>query len=610
MGRDKRISHNRWVWVWAVAAAECLGLSGGRAAWGAQYRSLDGSGNNQTRADWGMVGQDLLRVAGVNYQDGVESVDPGRPNPRDVSNAIFTQLASVPDARGLSEWVWVWGQFIDHDIDHTLIDPASGTLSVTIPHDDPWFAPHGLGGESIDVTRSHYDPATGAGTGHPRRQVNNISAWLDAGMVYGGRAVDAGADRAVWLRSGSGGRLKVSDGGALGDLLPRTEPGAPVMANQSIPTMGADTFVAGDVRANEHTALTAVHTLWVREHNRLAGIIAASDPLLGDEQIYQRARKIVAAEIQSITFNGFLPALGITLDPYAGYDDTVDPTVANEFSAAGYRLGHSQINGTMLRLNPDETTITEGNLRLADAFFNPSRILQGGLEPLFLGLAAQVQESTDAKMVDGLRNQLFLRFVPGQDPDSPGQLVANATDLASVNITRGRDHGLPFYNDARSAYGLVPASDFSQITSDTALQAALASVYSDVGQVDLWVGMLAEDHLPGSSVGALVHAILVDQFARLRDGDRFWYPNDAQPGGINDDLLAVAQWNGSEPMSALDWLDTLRLSDVIKLNTGVAHLQDNVFFAYAIPEPASILALSVGLGWPGMTRRCRSRRRA
>ena len=68
-------------------------------------------------------------------------------------------------------------------------------------------------------------------------------------------------------------------------------------------------YVAGDVRVNEQTGLTAIQTLFMREHNRQASILAAANPTWTDEQIYQQARKIVGAEIQSITYQGFLPAL-------------------------------------------------------------------------------------------------------------------------------------------------------------------------------------------------------------------------------------------------------------------------------------------------------------
>ncbi len=92
---------------------------------------------------------------------------------------------------------------------------------------------------------------------------------------------------------------------------------------------------------NENAALTAVHTLFAREHNR---IVAALPSSLSEEEKFQIARRIVSAEIQYVTYAEFLPALGITLGPYRGYDATIDPSLGNEFSVVGYR-GHSMVHG-------------------------------------------------------------------------------------------------------------------------------------------------------------------------------------------------------------------------------------------------------------------------
>jgi len=575
------------------------------SAFAQDYRSIDGTGNNLTNTNLGSTGTELERKAAANYADGIGSVDGSRPNARDISNTIFNQPSTVQDNRGLSEWNWVWGQFVDHDIDHTLTDSGAGSLSTTVPTDDPYFgdlSPNNV----INMTRSEYSPTSGTGIGDPRNQINNITPWLDGSNVYGGRATDGpgGVDRSTWLRANDGsGKLKVSDGGVVGDLLPEYVHGtSPVMANTGMPGMtvttnGDQAFVAGDVRANEHTALLTTHTVFVREHNRLADIIKAENPALTDEQIYQKARKIVGSEIQAITYNEYLPSLGVNLSAYSGYNASADPTIMAEFSGAAFRLGHSQINGTMLRLNPDGSVITEGNLSLAEAFFNPQLVFEGGLEPLIRGLAAQTQEATDGKIVGELRNQLFQAFIPGVG------LVDGATDLASINIMRGRDHGLGFYNDVRTAFGLTAAGDFSDVTSDVGLQAALATIYGDVDDMDLWVGMLVEDQMSGASLSETTATIISAQFSAIRDADRFWFGNDL--GGINSDLMEVAQWNGDSDTSAYDWLTGLSLSDVLELNTGVTGLQENIFFASSapVPEPSTAAFLAAALAVCGLRRR-------
>ncbi|NJL28758.1 MAG: hypothetical protein HC897_13140 [Thermoanaerobaculia bacterium] len=272
-------------------------------------------------------------------------------------------------------------------------------------------------------------------------------------------------------------------------------------------------FLAGDVRANEQVGLTAMHTLFVREHNYWAGEIAAEDPALDDEAIYQRARAIVAAEMQAITYREFLPALlgRRTLAPYRGYRPDVDPGIANVFATAAYRFGHSMLSPELQRLDAGGRVIAAGNLALANAFFNPEEIAAQGIDPLLRGLATQRAQEIDNFLVDAVRNFLF---------GPPG---AGGFDLASLNIQRGRDHGLPGYNQVRADYGLRRVRNFAEINRDPVVQANLAAVYPSVDDVDVWVGGLAERHRPGALVGETWQRILAEQFERLRDGDRFWY---------------------------------------------------------------------------------------
>src|SRR6185295_17624543 len=154
----------------------------------------------------------------------------------------------------------------------------------------------------------------------------------------------------------------------------------------------------------------------------------------------------------------------------------------------------------------------DGEMELRDAFFNPNVYRQTGPDGMLKYAASTHAEEMDNQLVDSLRNFLF---------GAPGQ---GGLDLASLNIQRGRDHGLADYNSVRAAYGLPRVTSFAQITSDTTLQQKLQTLYNgDVNNIDLWVGAMAEDHVPGTSVGPLVRRILADQFQRLRDGDRFWY---------------------------------------------------------------------------------------
>ena len=498
------------------------------------FRSIDGIGNNAANPDWGSAGTDFLRVAPSDYGDGISSpAGEERPGAREISNAVFAQTEDIPSERGTSDLFWVWGQFLDHDIDLTG-EAAPGeqeSFDITVPAGDPFFVP----GSTIPLTRSGASPGTGTGAGNPREQVNEITSFVDASMVYGSDPV-----RAEALRD-TGGKLKVSEG----DLLPPDPGGLP----NAGPPGG---FLAGDVRANENVALTSLHTLFVREHNRLVDEIAAENPGLTDEQLYQEAKAIVEAKIQAITYNEFLPLLlgPDALDAYDGYKPDIDPGIANIFATAAFRVGHTMLSSNLYRMDESGAESEFGHLSLRDAFFAPGRITdEGGIDPLLRGLASSMSQEIDTHIVDDVRNFLF---------GPPG---AGGFDLASLNMQRGRDHGLPSYNEARIAYGLDPVTSFDEITTDGDVVDALESIYDSVDDIDVFVGGLAEDHVPDAVVGELFHAVLVDQFTRLRDGDSFWYES---------------RFSGEQ----LEELQNTRLADVIRDNTDIEYIQDDAMLAY------------------------------
>ena len=521
----------------------------------AEFRTQDGTGNNVENPEWGSTDTALLRVARSAYDDGASSPAVGdRPSARLVSNVVVAQPQSMPNGVGASDFLWAWGQFLDHDIDLTGGADPQESFDVAVPAGDPFFDPDATGEMTIPLSRSAF-VVDGDGV---RQQINQITAFIDASNVYGSNET-----RAAALRTLDGtGRLRTSPG----DLLPFNVDGLP---NAGLPgTDPADFFLAGDVRANEVTPLTSLHTLFMREHNRLAGIIAAVLPELDGDEIYQIARRIVGSEIQAITFREFLPVLvGDAVGPYQGYRPDVDPSIANEFSTAVYRIGHTMLSSNILRMGSDGELIDAGPLALRDAFFRPDVLIATGIEPVLRGLAVQRCQSIDARLTDDVRNFLF---------GPPG---SGGFDLASLNIQRGRDHGLASYNDARRDLGLEPAADFSDVSSDPATAAALAGAYESVEDIDLWVGGLAEDPVPGSMVGELFQVILVDQLTRLRDGDRFWY--ESLPGPV------------------VEFVESHTLSEIIRLNSGVGEeMSANVFAATAAP-PAARLVVNEVLADPG-----------
>jgi len=220
-------------------------------------------------------------------------------------------------------------------------------------------------------------------------------------------------------------------------------------------------------------------------------------------------------------------------------------------------VGHTMLSPTIRRLGADGTAIGAGHIALAHAFFAPQEILNHGIAPILRGLAGQRSQEIDTRVIDDVRNFLF--GLPGQ----------GGFDLASLNIQRGRDHGVCDYNAMRVALGRPAVTAFDEITPDAEVAAALASVYETVDDIDPWVGLLAEPHAPGAMVGESLRIILADQFTRLRDGDRFWYETYL-------------------PADLREMVDQQTLAVIIRRNTDIGdEIPDDVFRVATCPADLS-----------------------
>jgi len=481
-------------------------------------RRIDGCCNNilTNNTNLGSAGQALRRIIPDVYNANSDLVGQNRKSPREISEIVVQMNGEAPSAT-LSSFVFTWGQFLDHDITAT----PTGNEDASIPDitGDVIVGP-------IPFNRSL--PMTGTGVnGIPREQFNEITSWVDASNVYGSDVAHAND-----LRTFVDGKLKVSTATNGEDILP--------MINGN--------FTAGDERALEQPGLTSLHILFVREHNRICHELKNCG-MTDDESIYQKARKQVGALMQTITYQEFLPALGVQLPAYNGYNSGVQPNISNIFATAGFRLGHTMVTDNVVQF--DDNGNQTNSLSLAQAFFNPSLTQTNGIEGFLNGLANQFQEEVDARIVESLRSFLF-----APTPTGPG------LDLAALNIQRGRDHGLDDYNAFRTAFGIGQATSFNQITSNTTLQNQLINAFNNnINDIDVWVGLLSEDHLPGTSLGPTLHAIMEEQFAALRDGDFYFFENDPALTATEKHIIR-----------------NTRLSDIIKRNTDIQNIKADVFF--------------------------------
>jgi len=494
--------------------------------------------------EWGSVGSELRTLIPVQYGDGVSSPNGAdRPNARLVSNSLFKQSESILDGHNLTDYMWVFGQFVEHDISY--VPKGTESAAIEVPACDPIFDPTCTGASQILMNRSLPSVGTGTSPENPRHYANHISGYLDGSAIYGSDEA-----RANWLRTFSDGKLKMSQGELLpfntvtGELNGATDRSAPLM-DISNPNQ-TRYFVAGDVRANENMMLTTLHTLFIREHNRKCDEIKLRSPELSDEQIYQKARKMIGGYIQKIVYHEWLPSMGVELDEYSGYKQDVNVNVSNVFSSSAYRFCYTLLNSHLL-LMKDDCNKSGQDLNVTSSYFNHELLITGGIESLVKGMSAQVQQKLDAKVVDEVRN---IKVSPGI-----------GIDHAAMNINLGRERGLPDYNTVRSMLGLGKVKTFDEVSDNPEDVRILEELYGTADNLDPWVGMLIERHLPGAMFGETIMAIIKEQFIALRDGDRFYFEIDPELSEEEKDEIRA-----------------MRMGDLIERNTPLQSMQENVFF--------------------------------
>ncbi|XP_056282698.1 thyroid peroxidase-like [Pseudoliparis swirei] len=359
-----------------------------------------------------------------------------------------------------------------------------------------------------------------------QQQLNAITSFIDASVVYGHTPRLEGFLRDL---AGLNGKLAVNE--QFRD--PKGRPYLPFVSTlpsaclQSLHGKRVECFSAGDSRINEGLPLTCLHTLWLREHNRIAEELKLMNAHWSPETIYQETRKIIGALHQIITMRDYVPriigqeAFDYYIGPYRGYDPTTDPSASNVFATAAFRFGHATISPVLRRLNESSQEHEHfADLRLHNTFFSPWRIVkEGGIEPTLRGAFGTAASAASANML--LTQELTDRLLVLNVPQS--------MDLASLNLQRGRDHALPGYNDWRSFCRLDPIETmdgFKEVVRDFRVAEKIAQIYKHLDNIDVWLGGLVEYMLPGSRTGPLFACLIGKQMKALRDGDRFWWEAD------------------------------------------------------------------------------------
>uniref|UniRef100_A0A2I3GWV5 Eosinophil peroxidase n=1 Tax=Nomascus leucogenys TaxID=61853 RepID=A0A2I3GWV5_NOMLE len=490
-----------------------------------KYRTITGRCNNKRRPLLGASNQALARWLPAEYEDGLSLPFGWTPGRR--RNGFLLPLVS-------------WGQFIDHDLDFSPESPARVAFTagvdcertcdqlppcfpIKIPPNDPRIKNQR---DCIPFFRSA--PSCPQNKNRVRNQINALTSFVDASMVYG-------SEVSLSLR-----------------LRNRTNYLGLLAINQRFQDNGR-ALLPFDNLHDDPCLLT----------NRSARIPCF---LAG-----QTGRKVVSSQETAIsgiiTYRDFLPlVLGEararrTLGPYRGYCSNVDPRVANVFTLA-FRFGHTMLQPFMFRLDSQyQASAPNSHVPLSSAFFASWRIVyEGGIDPILRGLMATPAKLNrqDAMLVDELRDRLFR------------QVRRIGLDLAALNMQRSRDHGLPGYNAWRRFCGLSQPRNLAQLSrvlKNQDLARKFLNLYGTPDNIDIWIGAIAEPLLPGARVGPLLACLFENQFRRARDGDRFWW----QKRGVFTKRQRKA-------------LRRISLSRIICDNTGITMVSRDIFRANIYPR--------------------------
>ncbi|KAF2897022.1 hypothetical protein ILUMI_09153 [Ignelater luminosus] len=504
-----------------------------------KYRTFDGSCNNLKYPEWGMANTVYGRMLIPNYGDGISlpriAIDgTSLPLARTLSTTFFHEANNADEITSLA--LMQWGQFIAHDVAFTAdrdgapidccnsneLEDVNTCFPIDIPADDLFYSQFNV--TCRNMQRKKFILLKNCS--RTAEQINGVSHFMDGSQIYG-----SSSDIARSLRTFKDGRLLVQTCEPGKSFLPPTTPA------DACNNMNSINYLTGDSRVNQNPQLAVLHTVFAREHNRIATELLRLHPGWNDEVLYQEARAIVIAELHQITYNEWLPLLlGKAYMAYHNlysnnrrnytYNSNLVPVGTIDFASA-FRVGHSAIQG-QINIVSNIHTCPMKRLNLSDYLNRPGVIQQAACFDDFLrSLLQQPMQKVDEFCSSQITQMLF------HGSNSFGD------DLISVDIQRGREHGLPSY--VEYLYTCTNNRPRSFLDLKNIIKARfiplLEKLYTSVDDIDLFVGGNLEYHAPGSRLGPTFQCIIGEQFYRYKYGDRFWYEIRGQQHSFSNGQL-------------------------------------------------------------------------
>ena len=479
-------------------------------------RSYDGSYNDLSDPDMGRVGAAFGRNLPPVYRPDLFN----EPNPVTVSRELLTRETFIP-AKSLNILAAAWIQFQVHDwVSHARHKPGENDVVVPLPPGEPpWVSRPGGPAEAEMRISGNRELKPGPNQA-PILFANSASHWWDGSEVYGPDAKSANALRED-VNGVKGAKLRLVDG-----YLP----------------VGLDGSAVTGFNESWWLGLSAMHTLFAREHNAVCDALRAEYPYLNDERVYQTARLIVSALIAKIHTVEWTPAILATKALEVGMNaNWSGPPADDRITRLGLRLVDSHalksIPKTMpyhhaapYSLTEDFVTVYRMHPLLPDdyKFFDYA---DGSLIANKRFTEIQGPATDGIMRATGLSNVLYSFGIayPGaitlhnfprelQEFKHSGEIV----DLSVVDLVRTRRRGVPRYNDFRAGLHMPRIRHFEDLTPDPESVRRLKAVYrNNIDLVDTMVGLFAETPPTGFGFSDTAFRIFVLMASRRLQSDRF-----------------------------------------------------------------------------------------
>jgi hypothetical protein len=480
-------------------------------------RTADGSFNDLEKPEMGMAGTRFGRnipLPAIQPETGAQLLTP---NPRVVSRTLMTRDHFQP-ATILNLLAAAWIQFENHDwFAHKNSDQPQDKLEIPLADNDPWPQEH----RPMAVDKTQADPSRPPGA-NPPSFINTVTHWWDGSQIYG-----SDPETVERLRSHEDGKLILQEDG----LLPLD------------PETGVDRTGFND---NWWLGLALFHTLFTREHNVICERLKREFPDWSDDALFDHARLINAALMAKIHTVEWTPAIL----PHPATDIALNVNwsgfVGEDLKGVLGNIGDGELSDLLTGIVGGETDHHTAPYYLTEEFVSVYRMHP--LIPDELNLY-QIENHRLLRQVDffemsGKRARPIVETTPLADlfysfgVTHPGAITLHnyprflqelrrdngeVFDLAAVDILRDRERGVPRYNRFRELIGREKVCCFEEITSNPQWARELREVYgNDIDQVDLMVGLFAEDKPEGFGFSDTAFRVFILMASRRLKSDRFF----------------------------------------------------------------------------------------